>query len=329
MQTRSELYQAALRTVQARRQMARANAEDYKKLTLATVPGLSDALEAFRQAGIRAAMVGATGGNTEQARAHLRECKKAYGDLLAQSGRSPDCLEPRFTCRLCSDTGNVDGKTCTCVQKLMRQMRREEIEASSSLSISRFDTMDLNYYPDKNDPVFGKSIRRHMEQVLEDLQYYAEDFDQDSMNLLLIGNAGLGKSHAALAVAGVVLEKGYDVIYLSSPEFFAQLENYHFTSGANGDESALMNAACEADLLILDDLGTEMLSSYTISAFYTLLNARTAARRPTIFTSNIMDGTVFEKRYTEKIASRLAGSCEQFVFLGDDIRQIKAQEAYV
>lgn len=326
MQTHNELYQAAMRTVQARRQTARVKAEDNKKLVLAAVPGLAQALEDFRLAGIHAAMVGARGGDTQPALEKLRACKEKCNALLQASGRSPDCLEPKFTCPLCQDTGLHDGKTCSCVQKLMRRMRREEIEQSSSLSISKFATLKLEYYPDAKDPATGRNIRQHMKALLEDLHEYAVTFDHDSINLLLIGNAGLGKTHAALAVAGVVLDRGYDVIYLSSAEFFSQLETAHFTSGNNVDEAALMSAACEADLLILDDLGTEMLSSYTLSAFYNLLNTRMSTRRPTIFTSNIMDGTVFEKRYTEKIASRLAGSCEQFVFLGGDIRQIKARE---
>lgn len=326
MQTRNELYQAAVRIVQTRRQTARVKAEDEQKRVLAAVPQLAQAMERFRLAGIHAAMVGARGADTGAAREELRQRKAECDEILRQSGRSPDCLEPKYTCQLCQDTGILNGKTCTCVQHLMRRLRREEIEQSSSLSISKFAALRLDYYPDVKDPITGRNIRQHMKELLEDLREYAVSFDLDSMNLLLIGNAGLGKTHAALAVAGVVLDRGFDVIYFSSAEFFSRLESAHFTSGGNGEEAALMSAACDADLLILDDLGTEMLSAYTLSAFYTLLNTRMSARRPTIFTSNITDGTVFEKRYTEKIASRLAGSCEQFVFLGEDIRQIKAQE---
>ena len=326
MQTRKELYAAALRIVQTRRQTARVKAEDTRKLVLAAVPQLAKAEEDFRLAGIHAALVGAKGGDTAQARAEMHRCKQACDALLQASGRAPDCLEPKYTCPLCQDTGFYNGKACTCVQKVMRRLRREEIEQSSSLSISKFASLRLEYYPDEKDPATGLNIRQHMKSLLEDLREYAVTFDADSMSLLLLGNAGLGKTHAALAVAGVVLERGYDVIYVSSAEFFSQLENAHFTSGSNEDEAALMHAVCDADLLILDDLGTEMVSAFTLSALYNLLNARLSGRRPTIFTSNITDGALFEKRYTEKVASRLAGSCEPFVFLGNDIRQIKAHE---
>jgi DNA replication protein DnaC len=326
MLTKQELYQTAMRTVCARRQVAKANAQDARRLAEAAVPGLAEAENAFRQCGIHATLAAASGGDSAQALAELSAAKQRCNALLRQSGRPADCLAPKYTCPICEDTGMKDGRPCTCVQALMRKLRRAEIEKASSLSISRFDTMELRYYPEARDAVTGCNIRSHMQTTLGELREYALDFDRNSVNLLLIGNAGLGKTHAALSIAGIVLDKGYDVIYMSSPEFFSQLETAHFDNTRSGDEEALMTAASEADLLILDDLGTEMVSSYMLSTFYTLLNNRMSARRPTIFTSNIMDGTLLEKRYTEKIASRLAGGCEQFVFLGSDIRQQKAQE---
>jgi DNA replication protein DnaC len=126
-------------------------------------------------------------------------------------------------------------------------------------------------------------------------------------------------------VAGVVLDKGYDVIYVSSPNFFSRLEDLRFGDDPNGERDALMETALNADLLILDDLGTEFNSQYLLSALYTLLNTRLGAHRPTIITTNIMDGAVLEKRYTEKISSRIAAFVP-FRFLGQDVRAAKAAE---
>lgn len=326
MRSKRELYQTAMRTVAARRQAARARAQDERAHIEQIIPGFAAAEAKFLQCGVKAALSGAAGQISAQAMREMNDAKAARDKLLTDSGRSPTWLEPKFTCKQCSDTGTWNGKTCTCVQKLMRDLRREEIESLSSLSIQSFDSLKLDYYPEAKDPVTGRSIRRYMAGILEDLRTYAEEFDFDSANLLLFGNAGLGKTHAALAIAGEVLNKGYDVIYLSSPDFFSKMEDLHFGSDTGGQKEALLDAVTYADLLILDDLGTEMVSSYTISTFYTLLNNRTANRRPTIFTTNITDGTVLEKRYTEKISSRLSGACEPFLFLGNDIRAIKAQE---
>ena len=225
----------------------------------------------------------------------------------------------------------MNGRTCECVHKVMQQLRRKEIEALSSLSIASFDTMELRYYPNRADEKVGSSIRPYMADLLADLRSYAEEFDhhmkraKTSRDFMLFGNAGLGKTHAALAIAGIVLEKGYDVIYVSSPDFFSKLEGLHFGADPAGEEETLMQTAAGADLLILDDLGSEFNSAFLISSLYSLLNNRLGAKLPTIVTTNITDGALLEKLYTEKISSRLSAFVP-CLFAGDDIRTQKAAE---
>lgn len=325
MRTRNELYQAALRTVSARRQRAKAAAQDARAQAEAAVPGLRAAEDALRACGVRCALAGARGAGRAEAAAALAEARQKRDALLAASGRSPQALEPKFTCPLCQDTGVAHGKTCQCVRREMQRLRREEIEAMSSLSVTSFDTMKLDYYPNTRDPQTGRSVRQYMAELLADLQDYAAAFDLDSENLMLTGNAGLGKTHAALAVAGAALDKGYDVIYISSPDFFSRVETLHFGSDPAGEKDALLETVTGADLLILDDLGTEFNSSFVISTLYSLLNDRLGRRRPTILTTNITDGALLEKLYTEKVASRISAFVP-YRFLGDDIRLKKAME---
>ena len=325
MRTKQELYQAALRTVALRRQTARANAEDARLEAEAAIPALRHAEDEVRVRGIRCALAGAAGKDRTEAAAALSKARQELTALLAASGRPADALEPKFTCKLCQDTGSVQGRTCTCVHKLMQGLRRKEIEALSSLSIASFDTMELRYYPNRADEKVGGSIRPYMADLLADLRSYAEEFDHHSESLMLFGNAGLGKTHAALAIAGIVLEKGYDVIYVSSPDFFSKLEGLHFGADPAGEEETLMQTTAGADLLILDDLGSEFNSAFLISSLYSLLNNRLGAKLPTIVTTNIADGSLLEKRYTEKISSRLAGFV-QIKFFGNDIRVQKANE---
>ena len=207
----------------------------------------------------------------------------------------------------------------------MQKLRREEIESLSSLSISSFDTMELRCYPNTMDAKLGEPVRAYMGGLLQELRTYAEEFDHDSESLMLFGNAGLGKTHAALAIAGIVLEKDLDVIYVSSPDFFSKLEALHFGSDPGGEEETLLQTAAGADLLILDDLGTEFNSSFFLSTLYSLLNNRLGAHLPTIVTTNITDGALLEKLYTEKISSRLS-SFVPCLFVGEDIRGLKASE---
>ena len=325
MRTKNELYQQALRTVAMRRQTARALAQDAQAEAEAAIPGLRHAEEEVRVRGIRCALAGAAGRDRTESAAALADARRKRSELLASSGRPADALEPRFTCKLCEDTGVVKGRTCECVHKVMQQLRRREIEALSSLSISSFDTMELRYYPNTMDEKLGEPVRTYMGGLLEDLRSYAEEFDHNSESLMLFGNAGLGKTHAALAIAGIVLEKGYDVIYVSSPDFFSKLEGLHFGADPAGEEETLMQTAAGADLLILDDLGSEFNSAFLISSLYSLLNNRLGAKLPTIVTTNITDGALLEKLYTEKISSRLSAFVP-CLFAGDDIRTQKAAE---
>ena len=321
----NDFLKNAARAVAARRQVARARAEDARAEAEAAIPALRHAEEEVRVRGIRCALAGAAGKDRTEAAAALADAKQKLTALLAQSGRPADALEPRFVCPKCQDTGSVNGRTCECVHKVMQQLRRKEIEALSSLSIASFDTMELRYYPNRADEKVGGAIRPYMADMLADLRSYAEEFDHHSESLMLFGNAGLGKTHAALAIAGIVLEKGYDVIYVSSPDFFSKLEGLHFGADPAGEEETLMQTAAGADLLILDDLGSEFNSAFLISSLYSLLNNRLGAKLPTIVTTNITDGALLEKLYTEKISSRLSAFVP-CLFAGDDIRTQKAAE---
>ena len=325
MRTKNELYQEALRTVARRRQTARAKAEDARAEAEAAVPGLRHAEEEVRVRGVRCALAGASGKDRTAAAAALAKAKQELTALLASSGRPADALEPHFTCKKCQDTGTFEGHTCICVHKLMQKLRREEIESLSSLSISSFDTMELRYYPNTMDDKLGEPVRSYMGGLLAELRAYAEEFDRSSESLMLFGNAGLGKTHAALAIAGIVLEKDFDVIYVSSPDFFSKLEALHFGADPGGEEETLLQTAAGADLLILDDLGTEFNSNFFLSTLYSLLNNRLGAHLPTIVTTNITDGALLEKLYTEKISSRLSAFVP-CLFAGQDIRSQKAQE---
>ena len=325
MRTKRELYQEAMRAVALRRQTARANAEDARAAAEAAVPALRHAEEEVRVRGVRCALAGASGKDRTAAAAALAKAKQDLTALLASSGRPADALEPHFTCKKCQDTGTFEGHTCICVHKLMQKLRREEIESLSSLSISSFDTMELRYYPNTMDDKLGEPVRRYMGSLLAELRAYAEEFDRSSESLMLFGNAGLGKTHAALAIAGIVLEKDFDVIYVSSPDFFSKLEALHFGADPGGEEETLLQTAAGADLLILDDLGTEFNSNFFLSTLYSLLNNRLGAHLPTIVTTNITDGALLEKLYTEKISSRLSAFVP-CLFAGQDIRSQKAQE---
>ena len=323
MRTKNELYREALRQVASRRQRAVTQAQERRARALAALPRLGELEAQVQSLGLRTMELAAKGAPQAERQAvaeQRRQTQEELRQLLAENGYGPQSLEPRYTCPDCQDTGMVNGRLCPCVGKLARQLRWEEISEETPLSLCSFESMDLSLYPDAIDPATGENIRALMQDNLNYLQAYAREFDMKNANLLIYGNAGLGKTHAALAIAKTVLEKGFNVVYICAQNLFSQLERERFA-----DSCPLLEAVMEADLLILDDLGTEYVNPYMASCFYNILNTRILENRPTIYTTNIVDGKAFEARYTEKIASRLGGSCEPVMFLGQDIRGLKSR----
>ena len=318
--TREELYRRALRTVAGRRQRAITAQRAAQLQAEREQPELA-ALRAQRTAaGIEAARLAASGApqaEVDAALAIAAQADAAQQALLAADPALAARLTPAYTCPVCEDTGRVNGAVCECVHALVRGLRRDAVNASSPLALCSFDTFSLEKYPDTIVPGLGLTARAHMAQVLEYCPDYARHFTPGtSPSLYLFGSAGLGKTHLALSIANAVLEQGRDVVYVSAQNAFSAAERERF-SDAEGDTMAALQSA---ELLILDDLGTEYISPYVSSCLYGLINTRVCRRLPTIYTSNIVNDADLQRRYTEKIVSRLLGSCETLCFCGEDVR---------
>lgn len=317
MRTKDELFRAAQREIAARRQRAVMQAQEARRTAFAANAALSQADDAYMRAGLALAKAAALGGDQQAARAALDRAETALQQATQAAGFAPDAFAPRFTCPLCGDTGMRGGLPCSCVAAEARRLRREEINAASPLGLCSFSTFELTRYADTVEPSLGCSTREYMGKLLHFCQTYAEHFTPGSRDLLFMGSSGLGKTHLALAIADTVLERGYDVLYTSSAALAARLGREHFDHTSDDE---WLTACQEADLLILDDLGTEFLTPLTISVLYELVNTRMLTHRPTIYTTNITDQTVFVGRYTEKVASRMLGGCKMFKFFGTDQR---------
>ena len=157
----------------------------------------------------------------------------------------------------------------------------------------------------------------HMKRIYEYCLAYANHFTTENKSLLMLGSAGLGKTHLACAIANVVMASGYTVMYSSSQSLFSKIEQARFT-----DEDVISDIL-NCDLFILDDLGAESMTNYSLSVLYNIVNTRMISKKPCIYTSNITSQAALQKRYGEKISSRLLGSCDTFFFVGDDIRIMK------
>ena len=317
MRTKDKLFRAAQREVAARRQRAVMQAEDARRAAFAAHPDLAAADDAQMHAGLALAKAAALGGDVEAARTALTQADAALAEAAKAAGYDEAAFAPAFACPLCRDTGMYQGAPCRCVADIARRLRREEINAASPLGLCEFATFDVTRYPAEPEPELGMPVQAYMEKLLHFCENYAQKFGPQSGNLLFMGHAGLGKTHLALAIASAVLDGGHDVLYASAAALAARLGREHFDFDS-GDE--WLTACQQADLLILDDLGTEYITPLTISVLYELINARMLANRPTVYTTNITDQSVFVARYTEKVASRMLGGCKIFKFFGADQR---------
>lgn len=314
--TRQQVFDAARAEVERRRQRAETEAMHRRQQIYNAVPQLAELDFARGEAGAKAARLAADG-DREGANAQLaalRAVNRKRDELLAQNHLRAEDLTPHYSCATCGDTGRHNGRACACVEEEAKRLRRTQINESGPLTLCRFENFSLDYYPE-NMEGYAISPRSVMRHIMEDCRDYAKEFGARSPSLLLFGDAGLGKTHLALSIAAEVLEKGFDVIYVSAQNAFAQIGASRYEDTGGGDLFASM---LSADLLVLDDLGTEYIDAYVLSRLYELVNGRT--RRPTIYTTNICRQDALNQRYTEKIASRLLGECHPMRFFGEDIR---------
>lgn len=243
--------------------------------------------------------------------------------LLREGGYPEDYLEHRYQCARCKDTGYLGDERCQCLKNLMRQLALEELNRVSQLKLSSFSDFELRYYPAAPDPGTKIVPQDWMGQVLGFCQNYAEQFSPASKSILMQGPTGLGKTHLSLAIAAKVIEQGYGVVYGSAQDFLRVVENEHFQRAEGKSRSETLDGLLEADLLILDDLGTEFSTSFTQSVIYNLINTRLIREKPTIISTNFT-ARELESKYEQRVMSRLHTQYVHLRFVGQDIRQLRS-----
>jgi len=248
--------------------------------------------------------------------------------LLGAMGLPEDALDDKPVCPLCGDTGWQGAKMCACLRQLCAAEQIRELSKLLDLGEQSFDTFRLDYYPQQ--PVQGVSPRENMELVYEVCLNYAQKFGKFSIkNLFLSGAPGLGKTFLSACIARTVSENGHSVVYDTAGNVFAQFEARKFLrDGADAMEARdETRRYLHCDLLILDDLGSELTTQLTQSALYELVNTRLVAGRHTVISSNLTMGDV-GRRYAPQIASRLEGEYHVLHFMGEDIRLQKKKQMY-
>ena len=243
-------------------------------------------------------------------------------ELLVENGWSVEYLDDIYSCPKCRDSGVYEGGVCSCLEKLYNKELTKELGTLLQHGDESFARFDLNYYDAA--PVNGVSPRETMTMVLGACRKYADNFPVVSANLLFQGGTGLGKTYLSACIARVVAAKGYSVCYDSAAAALEAFEVQKFSRDPEASEAAnaRVRRMLDCDLMILDDLGTEMVSSISTSALYTLLNTRLVNGNKIIISTNCSDEEL-QKKYTPQIYSRIKGEFLRLPFVGRDIRLIR------
>ena len=239
--------------------------------------------------------------------------------ILAKENFEEGFLDESPICDNCGGSGYVGTSMCECLLELCRQEQKKEISILSG-GRENFSHFNLDYYPDRLDPKYGASPRTIMERNFQYIRRYALTFSNASDNLLFVGGTGLGKTFLAACVARAVADRGYSVVYETANHLVSKLEQAKFSPNEENRREAEKMVSC--DLLIMDDLGTEMPGQFTTAALYSLLNDRLLAGKPMLITTNLNKDEM-TRRYSPQIASRIYGGFVGKSFVGEDIRILK------
>lgn len=241
--------------------------------------------------------------------------------LLRKQGFSDDYTELGYKCDLCKDTGFVDGKKCRCFNDKVRKLLYEKSNIQKILERENFQTFSYEYFDDKHiEKELGTTVRKYMEEIVVFCKNFVENFPEKHENIIFIGNTGVGKTFLSNCITKELIDKYYSAIYLSAAELFeyvarAKMEDDMFAKEIN-------EHIMEDDVLIIDDLGTELVNTFTSTQLFYIINHRINAEKSTIISTNL-SLKLLRDNYSDRIVSRFLSSYDIIKLYGEDIRKQK------
>lgn len=249
--------------------------------------------------------------------ADLREQKQI---LLAAGGYPADYMEMRYRCPDCQDTGYMNGHRCHCFERKRLQVLYAQSNIEEVLKRENFDTLTFGYYDDEQLlPGLNRTVFSYMQLVVKRCREFAENFPRSGQNILFTGSTGVGKTFLTNCIAKALMDRYVSVIYLSSPDLFEIFSKYKFGRGSEEDCEEAYRHILECEMLIIDDLGTEVNNTFVSSQLFYCINERINRKKGTIISTNLsMD--MMRDAYSDRVTSRIMSSYMMIPLYGGDIR---------
>lgn len=237
--------------------------------------------------------------------------------LLVKNGYPEDYTAVHYECEKCGDTGYVDTKMCDCMKKALILAGYESSGLGKLMQTQTFDSFSLDFH---------RRSREGFEKMKHNYEYikrFAEEFSSSKcVNIAMFGGTGLGKTHLSTAAAKTVIDRGYDVLYVTAVGMISDFEKERFGSGYSDTDVESLGRYYDCDLLIIDDIGTEVTNQFTVSVLYNVINTRLAKMKSTVVSTNLTPNEL-RTRYWDRIASRIFGEYTLLLFEGVDVRMQK------
>lgn len=252
--------------------------------------------------------------------------QKEQEQLLIRHDLPADYLQLRHNCPKCKDTGYIGTEKCNCLKQAIADLIYSDSNIKNILSKENFNSFSFSYYSDDYvDETLGLSPLTNIQKIVAGCKSFIRHFKKKRDNLLFTGNTGVGKTFLVNCIAKELLDAGYTVIYLTAFRLFDILEKNKFGKDEDSTHEASnqFDYILDCDLLIIDDLGTELNNAFTNSQLYVILNERLLRQRSTIISTNLSLPNI-NSTYGERIFSRIASSYKVHRIIGEDIRLHKA-----